>query len=126
MIKKRTKMNYRDAILFLAKNIAVLQLYPYHSKKFRIPKRIRKELESTNLIRKFVKEVLVKEAKSGKTLIIVARGAKKWGIDKISKNSDNIIVLKNARGASFGKKSKVAERIVEFLLKKGKENENFL
>jgi hypothetical protein len=130
---KLKKLNYLDTLSYLSKKIAILQLYPYHSKEFGIPRKIQKlELKSARLIREFVKNVLVKEAQSGKILLIVARGAKKWGFEKrhnniiirnvqngnveaILKGADSIIVYtrKEARGASFGK---YTEKIVNFLL----------
>ena len=84
--------NYYKALAKLSKSICVVQLVPYHSRSFGLPRRIISKLESTNAIRRFVREVIVPEAKRGRTLLIVARRAKQWGI----RQSKHVIVYRGS------------------------------
>lgn len=87
-LMKAKGLNYYKALADLSQSICVLQLVPYHSKAFGLPKGIMKELESTKAIKKFVHEVAIPEAKRGDTLVIVARKAKQWKV----RQSKNVVV----------------------------------
>lgn len=82
--------NYYKSLSKFSHSICVVQLVPYHSRAFGLPRRIINKLESTNAIKRFVREVIIPEAKRGGALVIVARRAKQWGIRK----SKNVIVYR--------------------------------
>lgn len=105
--------SYYDALRFLSKRLACIELIPYHSASFSDQKLIR-ELPSAKDARSFVQERLVPKAGSGKITIIVTRQQEGWGIEK---NSKNICVYGSgqARGASLGEKTDGGEAILKQL-----------
>jgi hypothetical protein len=67
------------ALAFMAKSVAVIQLVPYHSVSAP-PDRMIDQLESVNLARRFVKEVVVPRALAGEALIVAVRGVTRWNL----------------------------------------------
>jgi hypothetical protein len=112
MMERRAK-TYTDALSILAKRIAILQLYPYHSTSFHLPRSVASQLKSPKLMIDFVQQVLLPEARSGQLLLIVARKARRWGL----KQSKNIVVYtgSEARSASFSKRSRGGKAITRHL-----------
>lgn len=108
-------INYIDCLKLLSKNIAVIELVPYHSKSFGLSKTKMNKLRSVELMKAFVIEDLVERAKRNKAIIIVTRKANYWKL----KSSENIIIYdKNeARSASFGLNSKGGKAILNLLRK---------
>ena len=72
-------MKYREALAVVAKRVCVLQLVPYHSPVFRLPDRILDSLQSAELAKGFVKNLLTTRCD---VLILVTRKAEKWGVPK--------------------------------------------
>lgn len=69
-----------DALSFFSKSIATLELVPYHSISFGLSNRIVSGLRSVDLAKSFVTDVLLPRARASKTLLVVARQAKHWGL----------------------------------------------
>lgn len=61
------------ALSFVSKSVATLELLPYHSAKFGLPKRIIKKLQSVELARSFAKDFLMQRVHSGEALLVEAR-----------------------------------------------------
>src|SRR5262245_2443647 len=72
----------RPVLKTIAKRIAFIQAFPYHSKSFGA-QRILEKMPSLNEPRSFVNDELLQRARSGDALIIVLRGGEKlWGIKR--------------------------------------------
>jgi hypothetical protein len=97
--KERFNGSYFEAMRSLSKNLAVIELVPYHSASFKGSKIIR-ELPSVEVAKQFVHDVLLPHARRGKATVIVTRKAKEWGL----KEGRNVVVYgrEHARGASLG------------------------
>ena len=72
---------YQEAMSVLAKNLACLELLPYHSKSFGSGSLL-KVLPSVKVMQSFVHDVLIPKAKDGKVIIIATRGVKNWQLPK--------------------------------------------
>jgi hypothetical protein len=103
----------REAYSTLAKSVANIELFPYHSRKFKLPRRLRNNLPSAKLARQYVHEVLVPRARMGDLLLVVMRCAKDWGLEC----GDGICAFSSteARGAHLSAKSKVGQKVLEHL-----------
>lgn len=91
----REGTTYQTALSFLAKNLACLELMPYHSKSFRAHSLLGR-LHSTRAMIDYVQTVLVPRAQSGKALIVVARDASFWELPE----HDNIVVYEGYEARS--------------------------
>ena len=80
-------LSYRAALQRLAQHIAVLELIPYHSKKFGAHRLI-STLPSAQLMQDYVHDVLISRAHRGEALIIVTRLVKYWSLEE----HENIIL----------------------------------
>ncbi|MBR4321204.1 hypothetical protein [Treponema sp.] len=115
LIEKEVHNNLFEVLQNLSNRIATLELIPYHSQKYNLPKKIEESLCSKKLIKKFVHDTLVPKAKKGETLIIVARKAKEWGFGK--SDNKNIIIYGKEEAQSFSLSKKSKEEIIDFLTK---------
>ena len=68
----------RPVLKTIAKRIAFIQAFPYHSKSFGA-QRILVKMPSLNEARSFVNDELLQRVRSGDALIIVLRGGEKLG-----------------------------------------------
>jgi hypothetical protein len=95
--KKGTDVrNYQAIMKILARRVAVLQLVPYHSRAFgNYPL---KELSSVTCMKQFFTDTLMPRVERNEITVIVARGARYWGISNICKN--NLVVHKNNEARS--------------------------
>lgn len=111
----RSGKSYLDILKFIANNVAVLELIPYHSKQGRFIS----DLPSSKMILDFVHTELVPRARKGEILIVVTRKIKEWGFKEIANENqcENICVYDKtqARSAHLSKNSKGGKRIVNFL-----------
>lgn len=62
----------------LARELASIELVPYHSANFALPDHVIRSLQSVKLARRFVLDKLVPRARSGDCLLVVTRAAKHW------------------------------------------------
>lgn len=91
-IKEKKNCPYREASSILSKNLAMLELLPYHSKNFGLGNGLLGSLASVRLIRSYVKDVLLPKAYDGEITIIVMRKANMWGISNSSNSSEHVII----------------------------------
>lgn len=116
--------SYQSALQLMSRKISCLQLVPYHSKKFR-SKRVIQDLRSRSDVISYVQEVLKPKAQNGKALVVVARGAKFWGLA----TDENIIICSNAQaravhlglntqaGKAIARRLGAKEKVIEQLSK---------
>lgn len=112
-LARRRKTSRSDARKLVARELASIELVPYHSTTFR-PRGLRAgQLESAKLARSFVQEVVVPRAQRGDCGIIVTRKANAWGLE----NAKNIVVYgaAQARSASLGLETEGGQLILEHL-----------
>lgn len=101
------------ALSFFAKSVATLELLPYHSKSFGLPRRIMNKLPSVRLARSFVSDVLEPRAQSGEVQLVVTRKAKLWGL---SENRKTIVYKgSESRGAYLTPQSRGGKAILKQL-----------
>jgi hypothetical protein len=84
--KRASTKNYFKALRDLSKKLACLELVPYHSPSFHAHALI-KDLPSCRIVKEFVHESLVPDAKAGKRILIVTRQVKEWKNSTRPKNS---------------------------------------
>jgi|HubBroStandDraft_3_1064219.scaffolds.fasta_scaffold33427_2 hypothetical protein len=69
----------------LARELASIELVPYHSPNFRDAGGWIRDLRSAALARAFVKDIVLQRVKRGKAIVIVTRQAKVWNLPKHSR-----------------------------------------
>jgi hypothetical protein len=107
-------VRYGEARRLIQENIAVIELLPYHSATFAVPNRALQKLQSVELARNFVHEVLVPNARSGECLIVATRAKSQW---KLPENERNIICYSGseARAAHLSANSRGGKAIASFI-----------
>ncbi len=102
---------YFEALRDLSAKLACVELVPYHSSSFG-SHAILEELPSSKMVRKFVLEYLIPEARIGKRTLIVTRQAKSWNLPETNKN---IVIYKggHTRGASLSQNSSGGKAILD-------------
>jgi len=71
-----------DALSFVSKSIAMLELVPYHSASFGLTDRVMSGLHSVQLARSFLTEVILPRTKASQVLLVVVRQAKRWELSE--------------------------------------------
>jgi len=114
-IVKKEKCTFAEAMGVASRSLCCLELVPYHSTSFNIPKSVLASLKSTSLIRDFVKNDLLPKAFQGRLCIIVARGNAHWGLPSQTRN---VAILSNseARRANLSINSRAGKLIRKFLM----------
>jgi hypothetical protein len=92
----RWSLSYVEARNRVKAAVSTVELVPYHSAQFGIPRGIIKNLRSVRLMREFVHDVLLPRSKEGDCLLVVARGARHWGL----KPEKNVIVYNGIEAQS--------------------------
>lgn len=75
-IKQSKSWDSNKALSLVAQEICVLQLVPYWSRNFDLPRSILSSLRSSSLVRDFAQQ----KAKESNALIVVARRSRDWGL----------------------------------------------
>ncbi|MDD5056059.1 MAG: hypothetical protein PHZ00_07395 [Candidatus Peribacteraceae bacterium] len=107
-MKKYCK-NYGDALQHIAKRVSVIELVPYHSKKFRVKGSILNQLESKRIAHEAA-NAIAKVAKRNEAGLII-RGNRYW---QIHEGSQSIEVIRSV-GMNFPKGSKAWNILWRFL-----------
>jgi hypothetical protein len=110
------KCNYTTALHELANRIAVFELIPYHSKSYRLKKKVEDSLSSKNEMLNYVNSNLVTKAKKNKAIIIVTRKVSQWNLP----DDNNIIKYNNseARSAHLTANSRGGQAIIQLIKNK--------
>ncbi len=114
-LAKSWGLSFRDARVRLARELASIELVPYHSA--RPWDGWIQRLRSVALARSFVHDKVVPRVKQGKAIVIVTRQAKVW---KLQEDDNNIICYRaqEARAAHLGPKSRGGKAILRHLTRK--------
>jgi hypothetical protein len=113
-IVKKKKCTFGEAMEVVSRSVCCLELVPYHSTSFKIPRSVLNALKSKILIRNFVHNDLLKRAKKNSACIIVARGNRHWGVPSGLRNV-SILSPSEARRANLSIDSQAGKLIEEFL-----------
>lgn len=108
LIRQKRNDTYEEALRFVAQRVAVVQLSPYHSRTFRLPRGVMSELESMGMARDAITTEL---DLPGNRLFVVARKRNEWGMRERSDTSR----LKLYRGAE-SRSGRVPGRLVESIV----------
>ena len=113
LAERRFNKSYYEALKFASKNIAQIELIPYHSTIFKSRNLVR-DLASAKESINFARTTLQADANSGKKKIIITRQVREWGVPK----SKNIITYESheARSASLGVNGAGGKAILDKLL----------
>lgn len=106
------KVSYNEALKILAHQLACIELFPYHSKSFRLNSSLH-NLKSCKLMVDYIRNVLTTKAKNNEAIVLIVRGEKYVGL----KESKNVVIYKGSecRSAHLTLKSRGGGRIAEWL-----------
>jgi hypothetical protein len=109
-LRKITGTSYEETWQLLAKNVVVLELIPYRSKNSCIIR----ELQSTELIKNFVKKALIPKTEDGSIILVAMRKVEEWGFRKFENHNKNIFIYDSysAHSASLHKDSVAFDAII--------------
>lgn len=110
---------YGKARNYFQKNIAAIELVPYHSVNFTLPQRVLNKMQSVSLAQAFVHDNLVQRARSDDCLIIVTRAVKHWQLP-VHRNIVTYSAVE-ARSAHLTSKSRGGHAIMRFLRRQYKQ-----
>ncbi len=96
---------------WLSKNMAAIELFPYHSKKF--SKSLLNKCESSKCIKNYVHECLIPAANEGNRLICFTRSLKDWGVENY--NTKNVILNSSVQNITFNIKLELGGGILKFI-----------
>jgi hypothetical protein len=110
---KHRRFSWTDALRFVSRNLACIELYPYHSRSFHLPASVKNSLLSAKLAKTYVHDVLVPKARSGAATIIVTRKGSEWDLP----HHRNIVVYNSSesRAAHLTLNTSGGRKISEFL-----------
>lgn len=94
-LAKQGNLTYQNALSRLSKQVACLELVPYHSKSFGAYPHL-KTLPSTKAMIKFVREVVVPKVQNDEAIIIATRKVKHWELPE----HQNIVIYKGGETRS--------------------------
>lgn len=110
---KNNHISYGDSRRFFASEIASIELVPYHSKTFALPRKLLNELLSVQLAQRFAKDVLLPRAKENDCLLVVTRSSRSWDLEA----GQNVVIYEGSetRSAHLSPRSRGGGAILRFL-----------
>ena len=113
-LTQSTGQSLPEAFDLIRRNLAIIELAPYHSATFGLPNSLLTQLRSVRLAQDYVRTVVAPRAINGDATIIVTRRAKLWNIEP----SERVVVYKGSesRGAHLGPTTRGGAAILEALL----------
>lgn len=113
---RASALSFADARNFFRSQLAAIQLVPYHSESFVLSSRVMRELASIQIVKSYVRDVLIPRAASHDCLVIVARSSKHWALSP----SKNVLLYDGVetRSAHLSVASRGGQAILKFLLKR--------
>lgn len=120
-IMNRKKCDYLDSLKFLSQKIASLELVPYHSKRFSLPKSIYMKMPSVKMMLSFIENYVLPKVNSGDAILIVLRKGKvlETKIDGLKEIENKIVIYKGSgecQRASLSADSRGGKAMLNFLL----------
>jgi hypothetical protein len=116
-LKDEKDLSYIQALRYLSRNLACLQLVPYHSKAFGSASLIQ-ALQSTQAILAYAQEELMERAAKGEVYILVLRREKNWGLSDVARTSQNVSVYERHETRAAYLKKEDTPKIVEWLVQR--------
>jgi hypothetical protein len=98
-LAERKHLTYVDATKLVSKRIASLELVPYHSGNSYHIGSLARKLESTRLMKAYVRDVIIPRAENNTALLVIASGRGLWGI--ASSHSNVVYPPEKSRRAIF-------------------------
>lgn len=114
-LQEEHRYSYQGAAQLLAQNVACIQLVPYHSKNYDLPRKISQNLAAKQMTLDYVKQVLVPKAEAGEATIIVMRGVKAWGLS----NHKNVINYQGSEPVAANLTPQASQAILARILHRG-------
>lgn len=116
-LAKTWRIPFSAARAQLARSIASIELFPYHSASFHDAEGWLQSLPSVQLARRYVHDVLLPRVRSKEAIVIVTRKARIWDLPE----EDGVIVYTGgeARGAHLTPESPGGRGILAHLLRRG-------
>lgn len=120
-IMNRKKCDYLDSLKFLSQKIASLELVPYHSKHFSLPKSIYMKMPSVKMMLSFIENYVLPKVNSGDAILIMLRKGKvlETKIDGLKEIENKIVIYKGSgecQRASLSANSCGGKAMLNFLL----------
>lgn len=112
-IAKYFNFDKETVFKWLSENMAAIELFPYHSKKF--SKSLLNKCKSSEIIKEYVRQVLIPEANDGKRLVCFTRSLKDWGVDKLENDHNIIRNNKSVQNITFNVKLPFGESIFNYI-----------
>ena len=112
-IAKYFNFDKETVFKWLSENMAAIELFPYHSKKF--SKSLLNKCKSSEIIKEYVRQVLISEANDGKRLVCFTRSLKDWGVDKLENDHNIIRNNKSVQNITFNVKLPFGESIFNYI-----------
>ena len=110
-VAERQGIAYRDSLRFVSGRLAVLQLFPYHSRNFKHGKLL-KRLPSVKTAKDFGAHLRAR-AKREDITVVVMRKVKQWGFSETHKNRNTVIYQGSETRSAY-----LNERAMEAILKR--------
>jgi hypothetical protein len=112
-VKTRRRLSFRESVKVVSESICTLEMFPYHSKHFNVPKRIIDQMETPKMMKRFIKDYVLKRTAADQACLIVTRGNNFWNINK----GKNIAIYSGtqARGAHLNQDSSGGQLMNRFL-----------
>jgi len=113
-VSAKSNLSYTESLSIVSKRVCTLEIVPYHSKNFRLPRKVFDEMGTSKLMFDFVHDFVLKKAKSDMACIIVTRGNNYWKL----KDGSNVVVYDGpeARGAFLTDKTRGGKMMLKYLL----------
>lgn len=119
-IMNRKNCDYLGSLKFLSQKIASLELVPYHSKLFSLPKSIYMKMPSVKIMLSFIENYVLPKVNSGDAILIVLRKGNilESEIDGLKEIENKIVIYKGSgecQRASLSANSRGGKAILNFL-----------
>jgi hypothetical protein len=109
IFKEKRNLTLTAALSDMARRIVCLQLVPYHSRNFGLPRDLTRHLPSVQIMQHFIQEVVVRRVQTDEAIAIVLRGKDMWQMPR----HKNIVVYdgSESRSAHLSLKSRGGKAI---------------
>jgi hypothetical protein len=116
-LAQETGLSLVGAFDRIRRGLAVIELVPYHSAVFGMPRSAMDGLRSVQLAQQFVHEYVMPKMQRGDATVVVTRKAKLWGVEP----TERVIVYEGSetRGAHLGPTTRGGQAILRALLEGG-------
>lgn len=100
-----------EVFKWLSENMAAIELFPYHSKKF--SKSLLNKCDSSEMIKTYVHNDLIEKAKQGERLVCFTRSLKDWVVEECK--HENIILNSSVQNITFNVELDFGKSILNYI-----------